>query len=194
MQPLEIARWVVAGVYALVLVYAGFSDIRLRKIPNWTVIAILVLFVPWLFLGPQVSWVGALIAFGIALVVTVGLYLGGIIGAGDSKLFTVTALFTGLKLLGVMALATALIGGAIAIVMLMMNPRKMMRGLTAKGRESQGRGIPYGVPIALAALFVMFATPFGAVYDKTFAGLPKAGPLLAPAAAPAASPSPPVAR
>lgn len=184
MEPLEIARWVVAGVYALVLIYAGISDIRVRKIPNWTVIAVLVLFVPWFFLGPQVNWLGTLMAFGIALVVTVVLYLLGVIGAGDSKLFAATALFAGsLKLLGFLALATVLIGGVIAFVMLIMNPKKIMRGLTTKGRGQIGRGIPYGVPIALAALFVMFATPFGAIYDQHLIRLPTSGPLLAPSPA-----------
>jgi hypothetical protein len=51
-----------------------------------------------------------------------------------------------------------------------------LRGLTAKGRGEK-QGIPYGVPIALAALLVMFA-PFGAVHDPALKGLPKSGPLL----------------
>jgi hypothetical protein len=55
----------------------------------------------------------------------------------------------------------------------------MMRGLTSKGRDKQGRGIPYGVPIALAALLVMFA-PFGAAHDPLADNLPAKGPLLAP--------------
>jgi prepilin peptidase CpaA len=133
-----------------------------------------------MFVGPQVSWVGALIAFGIALVVTGGLYLGRIVGAGDSKLFTTVALFAGVKLLGPLALATALIGGLIAMGVMLVNPKRVMRGMTAKGREQQ-RGIPYGVPIALAGLLVMFVPPFGAFHDQSTLGLPKAGaPLLAP--------------
>jgi prepilin peptidase CpaA len=179
----DYALWAVAGLYAAVLVAAGVTDIRARKIPNWAVIALLLLFVPWLFVGPDVSWVSSLSAFAIALVVTVGLYLVRVIGAGDSKLFTAVALFAGLKLLGVLALATALIGGVIAIGIMIANPRRAVRGLTAKGRAEQGRGIPYGVPIALAALLVMFA-PFGLAHDPQTAGLPKAGGLLAKPAAP----------
>jgi prepilin peptidase CpaA len=178
---LELARWGVAGLYAAVLVAAGISDIRHRKIPNWAIVALLVLFAAWFFVGPAVSITGALAAFGIALVVTVALYLLNVIGAGDSKLFTAAALFAGLNGLGLLALVTALIGGVIAVGLMVLNPKQIMRGLTARGR-AESRGIPYGVPIALAALVVMFA-PFGAVHDPAHKGLPKSGPLLpAPAA------------
>ena len=178
MSNADYAPWAVAGLYAAALIAAGVTDVRARKIPNWTVIALLALFIPWLFVGPQVSWISSLEAFAIALVVTVALYLLKIVGAGDSKLFTAAALFAGLKLLGVLALATALIGGVIAIGIMIVNPRRAVRGLTAKGRAEQGRGIPYGVPIALAALLVMFA-PFGLIHDPKADQLPKAGGLLA---------------
>jgi prepilin peptidase CpaA len=177
----ELARWGVAGLYAVVLVIAGVSDIRTRRIPNWTVVALLFLFVAWFFVGPAVSLTGALAAFGIGLVATLALYLLNIIGAGDSKLFAAAALFAGLKFLALLALATALIGGVIAIGVMLVNPKRVLRGLTAKGRGEK-QGIPYGVPIALAALLVMFA-PFGAVHDPALKGLPKSGPLLPAAGA-----------
>ena len=178
---LDLAQWAIVAVYAVLLIAAGLSDFRVRKIPNWSVIALIALYLPWVFLGPGVSWTSGLMAFGIALVGTVLLYLMKVIGAGDSKLFAATALFAGLKLLGVLALATALIGGVIALVVLLSNPRKMMRGLTSRGKDQQGRGIPYGVPIALAALLVMFA-PFGLAHGPLAGKLPAKGPLLAPAA------------
>lgn len=174
----DYALWAVAGLYAAVLIAAGVSDIRARKIPNWAVIALLLLYIPWVFVGPSVSFTSGLIAFAIALVVTVALYLLKVIGAGDSKLFTAVALFAGVKFLGVLALATALIGGLIAVGMMLANPRQAMRGLTAQGRGEARRGIPYGVPIALAALLVMFG-PFGVIHDPQVAGLPKADSLLA---------------
>jgi hypothetical protein len=62
--------------------------------------------------------------------------------------------------------------------MMLANPRQAMRGLTAQGRAEARRGIPYGVPIALAALLVMFG-PFGVIHDPQVASLPKAGSLLA---------------
>jgi len=179
MPNLDYAQWAVAGLYGLALIWAGVSDIRARKIPNWAVIAIVLLYIPWVFVGPGVSWTSGLMAFGIALAGTFALYLMKVVGAGDSKLFTATALFAGLKLLGAFALATALIGGAIALGFMLVNPKRVLRGLTRKGREelNKGRGIPYGVPIALAGLLVMFA-PFGASHNPSVAKLPPAGQLL----------------
>jgi prepilin peptidase CpaA len=173
----ELARWGVAGLYAIVLIAAAVSDVRRRRIPNWTVIALLVLFVPWIFVGPAVSFTWALAAFAIALVASLALYLLNVIGAGDSKLFAAVALFAGMKGLGALALATALIGGVIAIGVMLVNPKRVLRGLTAKGRAEQ-KGIPYGVPIALAALLVMFTPSYGVVHDQALKNLPKSGPLL----------------
>jgi prepilin peptidase CpaA len=176
----DYAQWAVAGLYGLALIAAGISDIRTRKIPNWTVIAIIALYIPWVFVGPGVHWQIGLIAFGIALAGSFVLYLMKVVGAGDSKLFAAAALFsTDLKMLGGLALATALIGGVIALGVMLVNPKRVLRGLTRRGREelSKGRGIPYGVPIALAGLLMMFA-PFGAIHDPSTANLPKATGLL----------------
>lgn len=173
----EIARWAVAGLFVVSLLVAGLSDIRTRRIPNWTVIAILLAFVAWAFVGPQVSVTSALAAFGIALVVTVPMYLFKVVGAGDSKLFTAVALFAGLKLLSLFALGTVLIGGAIALGMMVANPKLIMRGLTVKGRGEK-HGIPYGVPIALAGLLIMFTPPFGAFHDNTPKAVINGGSLL----------------
>lgn len=179
MPNLDYAQWAVAGLYGLVLIAAGISDFRVRKIPNWTVIAIAVLYIAWALVNHAVDWQSGLMAFGIALAGSFALYLLKVVGAGDSKLFTVAALFAGMKLLGALALATALIGGVIALGVMLVNPKRVLRGLTPSGREElkKGRGIPYGVPIALAGLLVMFA-PFGATHDPSTANLPQAGQLL----------------
>ena len=66
----------------------------------------------------RVNWLSALEAFGIALVVTGALYSFRVIGAGDSKLFTVTALFMGLGYLPAFGLATVLVGGVIALALM----------------------------------------------------------------------------
>src|SRR3954469_5930688 len=100
MPNLDYAQWAVAGLYGLVLIAAGISDFRVRKIPNWTVIALIVLYIAWAFVNRAVNWQSGLMAFGIALAGTFALYLLKVVGAGDSKLFTAAALFAGLKLLG----------------------------------------------------------------------------------------------
>ena len=140
---LDPAQWAIVAIYGALLIAAGVSDFRHRKIPNWSVIALIVLYVPWVFLGPGVSWTSGLMSFGVALIGTVLLYLMRVIGAGDSKLFSAAALFSGLKLLGALALATALIGGAIAIVVL-----SALDNLTkgSSGQALQNANLMLGLP------------------------------------------------
>ena len=61
------------------------------------------------------------------------------------------------------SLITALLGGVLAIAYLLVRPRKAMRGLTAQGRAEalkNASGIPYGVPIALAAAATAYLNGF----------------------------------
>jgi prepilin peptidase CpaA len=152
----ELGSWAVAIALTAVLGWASISDIRARRIPNWTVLVTIGLFVPWALLhwGPWAAW--ALVAGGIALVVGVALYAMGVTGAGDAKLFAAVALFAGLGHLAALALATALVGGLIAVVSLASRPRRALMIFTFRGKGDFGRGIPYGVAIAIAALLVVW--------------------------------------
>ncbi len=152
----EIARWAVAGLFTATLAWAAISDIRVRKIPNWTVLCILALFAPWATLstGEWVLW--ALAAGAIALAVSVALYLTGVVGAGDSKLFAAAALFVGMGGLSRLAVYTALVGGVIALISFASRPRRAMVMVTMRGKGDFGRGIPYGVAIALAAAAIVW--------------------------------------
>jgi prepilin peptidase CpaA len=141
---------------------AAVYDFLQRRIPNWTVLALLVVFVPAAWMGfTPTTWVSSVIAFAIALACSGVLYLLGWIGAGDSKLFSAAALFAGLSNLLLLFAATAIAGGVYAIVVLMIRPREVLRGLTTRGRaESKLRGIPYGVAIAVGALLTGYVTGF----------------------------------
>jgi prepilin peptidase CpaA len=90
---------------------------------------------------------------------SVALYLAGWLGAGDSKLFAAAALFAGLGNLLLLVVATALAGGLYALAVLLIRPREVFRGMTARGRkEGRLRGIPYGVAIAAGALVTALLT------------------------------------
>ncbi len=163
----EIVRYLVAVVAAGLLAMAAVSDARTRRIPNWTVIALLVLFLPWVLADGGTLLVSCLEAGGIALLVTIVLYAFKVVGAGDSKLFTVCALYAGMGYLPYLALATSLVGGLIALVSLATRPTRALVLLTMRGRGDWGRGVPYGVAIATAAVVVTWAgltgvlDPFG---------------------------------
>jgi prepilin peptidase CpaA len=153
---------VIPAAFVVLLGAAALSDLFRRKIPNWAVLALVGLYVVAAFTGvaPTGPWL-ALGAAVIAFPITYGLYHFGIKGAGDAKLFTAAALFAGLTWLLQFALITALLGGVLAIGYLALRPRRAMRGLTTAGRaEGAGLGVPYGVPIAFAAVAVAMLSGF----------------------------------
>jgi prepilin peptidase CpaA len=163
----ELGRWVIAGVLSMVLGWAAISDIRSRTIPNWTVLVIAGLFVPWALLnwGPWAAF--ALVAGAIALAIGVVFYALGVVGAGDAKLFAAVALFAGLGHLLALGLATALVGGVIAIVSMATRPQRAAVMFTLRGKGDFGRGIPYGVAIAIAGVLVVW----GALLNLRWPGL-----------------------
>lgn len=161
----------VAAGASLVLIWAAVSDVRARIIPNRAVLALLALALVWAAVGKGAQLIPSLEAFGIALALTIALYAFGIVGAGDSKLFAVTALFMGMGYLPLFALATALAGGAIAAVSLVTRPQRAAVMFALKGRGDFGRGVPYGVAIAIGGMAVMWSALAGALppygYGKT---------------------------
>jgi len=147
-------KWCLAGAYCALLLTAAVTDILRRRIPNWIVVALIVLYLLAHVLGvAPTTWVSGLAAAAIVLAVTYGLFHFGVFGAGDAKLFSAVALFMGLANLTSFALVTVAIGGLMAVGVLILHPKRAMRGLTAAGRaEGGGRGIPYGVAIALGGI------------------------------------------
>ena len=155
LPPIEIARLLIVGLLIVLLVVASVSDIRARRIPNWTVLAVAVLFLPWALFGPQVSVLSSLEAALLSLLLSGGMYAFGFLGAGDSKLLTVVALFVGLQRLIPFFLLVAIAGGALAVASLVLRPTRAMVMLQLRGKGDFGRGIPYGVAIAIGAVGIV---------------------------------------
>jgi prepilin peptidase CpaA len=153
---LSVGKLIVADLLTAILVWAAISDVRSRRIPNWTVIAVLVLFVPWALLhwGAWSAW--ALAGGLIALLIGFGLYAANVIGAGDAKLFAAVALFAGLGHLLAFAVATALAGGAMALISLAARPRRAYTMLMLRGKGDFGPGLPYGVAISAGGCIVVW--------------------------------------
>lgn len=164
MPLIDMARWIVAGLLASVLIVACLTDIKQRIIPNWTVASIIALYIPWVFVGQGVSVPLSLAAAVIALLVTVPFCAFGLLGPGDSKLFTAVALFVGLGKLAELSLATAMAGGILALIMILSHPTHALVMLGMRGRADFGQNVPYGVAIALSALVVVFGGLFGVAH------------------------------
>lgn len=161
MSSADILRYVVAAALTGVLLWAAVSDAISRRIPNRSVLAVVGLFVIWAVLarGEGAGW--AVAAATLALVVGYALYAFKVMGGGDAKLFAATALFAGFAYLPVLILVTALAGGAMAIVSLASRPRRALVIWTLRGKGDYGRGIPYGVAIALGGIVMIWGALLG---------------------------------
>jgi prepilin peptidase CpaA len=157
------------ALYVLLLAAAAATDIWKFKIPNWVSAALLVLFVPaavWLPLEAHwLSHVGAALS---VLAVGILLFLPGWLGAGDVKLMTAVALWTGFAYLAQFVVFVALAGGALALVLLVL--RLVIARLPAVHAAAEGgalprvlvRGerVPYGVAIACGAILLATRLPY----------------------------------
>ena len=170
MIPNSLPAIVLAAAASLILAWAAVSDVRKRIIPNVSVLALLGVFLAWaaLVLGFGQPLVSALEAAVIAFAATFALYAFKVIGAGDSKLFAAAALFFGLGYLPLFALATVLAGGCIAAISLAARPNRALVMLSMRGKGDWGRGVPYGVAIAIGAGVVMWGSIGGYVEPYSF--------------------------
>ena len=161
MPILEVARYALALGFSFVLLWAAVSDIVARIIPNRSVLGLLALFVLWALVNGGEGLAPSLIAGAIALAVGYGLYAFNVMGGGDAKLFAATALFTGLAYLPALALTTVLTGGVMAAVSLASRPRRAAIMIASRGKGDFGRGIPYGVAIAIGGVYVLWGALLG---------------------------------
>ena len=151
----EIAQWSVIILLAIILAIVSVSDIRHRRIPNWTVLAICGLSIPWILLGHGPSLLSALAAMLIAFGVTWPLYAFGLFGAGDSKLLMALSLLVGAQNLLNFFVVVAIAGGVIAAASLAANPTRALVLFQLRGKGGYGRDVPYGVAIAIAAAIII---------------------------------------
>jgi prepilin peptidase CpaA len=113
------------ALFTLLLVTGCVSDLRSRKIPNELVAAILAtgwlfaLYSPDIWRALGMSLAGTAVGFGI----WIAFYLVGAIGAGDVKFFAAAGAWLGPGLTWRAALIAAVVGGVLAVGMLLMEKR-----------------------------------------------------------------------
>jgi prepilin peptidase CpaA len=151
-------------VFASTMVYAGFTDLTTRKIRNGAVLLLLVAYAALAplagFAAYEIGW-SAAVAFGV-LLLAFALFALGWIGGGDAKLAAVTALWFGADHTAAYLVYTALLGAAFALAILLFRILPLPDGVQSTTwiarLHSRGATMPYGVPMALAALVVLPAT------------------------------------
>src|SRR5690349_9099016 len=106
-------------VLVLIVLTAGIYDLRYRRIPNWLVLVGLVVgFGLNTFLFQLAGLERSALGMGLALLIYFPLYLLRAMGAGDAKLMAAVGSIVGPKSWLVLFVITAVVGGAVALIVL----------------------------------------------------------------------------
>jgi prepilin peptidase CpaA len=166
--------WIAPTASALaivLLVYVAMIDIATRSIRNEICLVLALLGIAIQFASPM-QLAESLIAATILFLLLLVIYQRGMIGGGDVKLLV--ALAIGLPLMGVLKLltVTALAGGVLAAVHLVMRllpyPRPAPAGASLlrrvyaieRWRHLRHAPLPYGVAIACGGIWTVFSQGF----------------------------------
>lgn len=143
------------------MAYAAASDLVSMTISNRLCLLVLAAFVPCVLLL-DLSWsqIGAHVAAGgLVLMVCFGMFAAGWIGGGDAKLAAVIALWFGFGQLMPYLMLAAVFGGVLTLLMLKLRslplPSVAERWPWAQRLHAANEGVPYGIALALSALFTL---------------------------------------
>jgi prepilin peptidase CpaA len=155
------------AIYAILtclMIAIILSDIMRYLIPNWLVLALLALYPVAVYVSSaRPDWKTACLVCLITFAAGNVIFFLRLMGGGDIKLLTATALYAGSAGILDFIVYVAILGGLGSVVLL------LMRALTpfvfskiGKGAESiprvlsDGAPVPYGVAIAGAFLFMLW--------------------------------------
>ena len=146
--------------FPAVMVFSALSDLFTMTISNRISIALVLVFFPFAFLaGLPLSEIGVHLACGFRVLVgTFTMFAMGWIGGGDAKLAAATALWIGWDRLLDYGTASALIGGGLTLALLAARQVPLPGFALSVGwitrLHEREAGIPYGIALAAAGLFV----------------------------------------
>lgn len=165
MSLLALLQCACVAAFALLLVAAGWQDLRTMRIGNGLSLAIVAIFVIWALVGLvggllSLGEVGLAVgcAFAVFLAGTF-LFAAGAMGGGDVKLLGAASLFAGPALQLDFLAVTALAGGALGLAVLAGAPLRPTAAATGGTiiRSRLSGGLPYGPAIAVGGLWVAAA-------------------------------------
>jgi len=132
---------------AIMLIIAAVSDARTYRIRNKICLAILLLFPLFVITAPSaIEWEQHLLSGFV-------MFMLNIAGAGDIKLLAVTGLWSGPHLVAVFLVTTAIAGGLLAVLMIVLTH---IRNRKRSEPVALARvPIPYGVAISIGGLCIL---------------------------------------
>lgn len=139
----------------------AMTDIVSYRIPNWIPGALIVLFAIAAPLGGMPFETAAMhaLVFAVALLLGMGLFAFNAIGGGDAKLLAAAALWMGPSLIVKYTFVFSLVGGGLAILILLLRrlpmPASAARVPVLNQLLLPNAGLPYGVALGLGGLIVL---------------------------------------
>lgn len=154
--------------FAAILLLAAIEDLRRLTIPNALTLSALVLWPLYALAAPSLfGAVGSLACAAAVFLVGALFFSRGWLGGGDVKLLAVTTLWAGPAATPTLLVVTAVLGGVLALVLLMppgAHFAALARAKLGPGEDPSkfgtGTPVPYGIAIAGAALIVVFVPHF----------------------------------
>jgi prepilin peptidase CpaA len=155
--------------FAATTVWAGLMDLATMKIRNELVLFLLAIYAA---LAPLAGFgaveIGLSAAAALSVLIGMFVFFGlGWIGGGDAKLAAVVVLWLGADQALTYVVYMALFGGVLTLALLQFRsiplPASCRRIPWIAQLHAHGTGVPYGVAIASAALFIFPNTPWMAV-------------------------------
>lgn len=157
------------GYYLLLLfpalmIFAALMDLFTMTIPNRISI---ILVAGFLIAAPLtgMSWELFFVHLGTGICVLslgIALFAFGLVGGGDAKLLAAASLWIGFNDLGQYMVAVVLMGGLLSLLLLvyrgMLPPGWLLNQQWAVRLHNKQEGIPYGVALSGAALWIFPAT------------------------------------
>ncbi|MEE2565790.1 A24 family peptidase [Hyphobacterium marinum] len=147
--------------FAFLMTLAALKDAMSFTIPNWLSGAVALVF-PLAAALMGIGWAefGLHLAVGVgALVLGMALYAPGWIGGGDAKLIAAAALWFGWPDAVIFLGKSALMGGALAVTLLMLRrivpATRLSAGWVARTPLAEGAPAPYGIALAAGALWTL---------------------------------------
>ena len=150
--------------FAILLIAAGWQDLRTLRIANRLSLATVAAFAVWATAGVALGRLSAA-ALGMTILCSLVVFAigatgfaAGILGGGDVKLLAAASLFAGSAHVIDFLVVTALVGGALGLAVLAgapIGPAAPAPGDTVRARLRSG--LPYGPAIAAGGLWVVAA-------------------------------------
>lgn len=156
----HVFEYLMVLIFPAAMILGGVLDLFTLTIPNRISLALIIgFFVAALVTGMSWAAIGLHLAIGMAvLLLGIALFATGSIGGGDAKLLAAAALWLGHDQILSYVLMVTVAGGLLSILVLsyrsMILPPVLIRQPWALRLHDRSTGIPYGLALAAAALWI----------------------------------------